>query len=100
MEKEEIYEMVIREMMEYAIRKRNMELTLEEQKLIERSVALSKHLRERLKIMPAEDQQLITENIETKLLIADHECTYLYVQGAKDCVELLKKLGVLSKTSE
>lgn len=28
-------------------------------------------------------------------LIDDYECRHLYVQGAKDCVELLKKLGVL-----
>lgn len=28
-------------------------------------------------------------------LIADQECKYLYVQGARDCVEALKKLGVL-----
>ena len=27
-------------------------------------------------------------------LAADHDCLYLYVQGAKDCVELLKRLVV------
>lgn len=29
------------------------------------------------------------------MLAADHDCLYLYEQGAKDCVVLLKKLGVL-----
>lgn len=28
-------------------------------------------------------------------LIAQHECEYLHEQGAKDCVDLLKKLGAL-----
>ena len=53
MDREEIYEMVIREMTETAVRERN-EHSLE-----------------------------------------DHDCLYLYEQGAKDCVALLKKLGVL-----
>ncbi len=29
------------------------------------------------------------------MMAIDHVCMYLYVQGAKDCVMLLKKLGVL-----
>jgi len=37
----------------------------------------------------------VEDYIVTINLIAQHECEYLYVQGAKDCVELLKKLGVL-----
>lgn len=32
--------------------------------------------------------------METSMLATDHDCLYLYVQGAKDCVELLKRLGV------
>ena len=64
MDREEIYEMVIREMTETAVRERN-EQSPEEQEL------------------------------QDKVARLDHDCLYLYVQGAKDCVELLKKLGVL-----
>ena len=65
MDREEIYEMVIREMTETAVRE------LEDVK------------------------KAITDYVEATLLAADHDCLYLYEQGAKDCVALLKKLGVL-----
>lgn len=45
--------------------------------------------------LSTEDHQIIDDYITKTNLIAQHECEYLYVQGAKDCVELLKKLGVL-----
>ena len=39
-----------------------------------------------------EDQRCTLEDYFVKTNpIADHECQHLYVQGAKDCVELLKK---------
>ena len=38
---------------------------------------------------------VIREMREATLRAADHDCMYLYEQGAKDCVALLKKLGVL-----
>ena len=40
-------------------------------------------------------KKVITDYVEATLLAADHDCLYLYEQGAKDCVALLKKLGVL-----
>ena len=70
MDREEIYEMVIREMTETAVRERN-----------EHS--------------PEDVKKAITDYVEATLLAADHDCLYLYEQGAKDCVALLKKLGVL-----
>ena len=45
--------------------------------------------------LSTEDRQVIDDYITKTNLIAQHECEYLYVQGARDCVELLKKLGVL-----
>lgn len=33
--------------------------------------------------------------VEATLLAADHDCLYLYGQGVKDCMALLKKLEVL-----
>lgn len=95
MEQEEIYETIIREMTEHAIRERNKELSSKEQELLEQSVILDKRLQEQLKTMSVEEQQLITHCIETKMMIVDHECAYLYMQGARDCIEFLKKLGIL-----
>ena len=83
MDREEIYEMVIREMTETAVRERN-EHSLEDQELQEKVARLSKEMK-----------KAITDYVEATLLAADHDCLYLYEQGAKDCVALLKKLGVL-----
>ena len=44
---------------------------------------------------PEDVKKAITDYVEATLLAADHDCMYLYEQGAKDCVALLKKLGVL-----
>lgn len=42
-----------------------------------------------------EDRQVLDDYITKTHLAAQDECEYLYVQGAKDCVEFLKGLGVL-----
>ena len=94
MDREEIYEMVIREMTETAVRERN-EQSPEEQELQDRVARLSKEMQEKIKDLPEDVKKSITDYVEATLLAADHDCLYLYVQGAKDCVALLKKLGVL-----
>ena len=91
MDREEIYEMVIREMTETAVRKRN-EQSPEEQDKVAR---LSKEMQEKIKDLPEDVKKAITDYVEATLMAADHDCLYLYEQGAKDCVALLKKLGVL-----
>ena len=48
-----------------------------------------------LKQLSEEEYQIVDDYMVTTNLIAQKECEYLYVQGAKDCVELLKKLGML-----
>lgn len=94
MKKHEIYEMVIREMTENALRERR-KLSTEEQWMQKCVNELSKKIQKDIKLLPLTMQKNITEYIETSVKVADHECAYLYVQGAKDCVELLKKLRVL-----
>ncbi len=91
---EEIYEMVIREMTETAVRERN-EQSPEEKELQDRVARLSKEMQEKIKDLPEDVKKSITDYVEATLLAADHDCLYLYEQGAKDCVALLKKLGVL-----
>lgn len=40
-------------------------------------------------------EKIITDYVEATMMAIDHVCMYLYVQGAKDYMMLLKKLGVL-----
>ncbi len=94
MDREEIYEMVIREMTETAVRERN-EQSPEEQELQDKVARLSKEMQEKIKDLPEDVKKAITDYVEATLLAADHDCLYLYAQGAKDCVALLKKLGML-----
>ncbi len=94
MDREEIYEMVIREMTEAAVRERN-EHSPEDQALQDQVAKLREQMREKTKDLPEDVKKAITEYVEATLLAADHDCMYLYVQGAKDCVAFLKKLGVL-----
>ena len=95
MEKTEIFENAIRELTELAVSKRKENLEDSEQQLYAEVMSLSSQARDIVKALP-EDQRRILEDYFVKTnLIADHDCQHLYVQGAKDCVELLKKLGVL-----
>ena len=95
MEKSEVFETAIRELTEAAIGKRKETLDDSEQQLYAEVKALSLQAREIIKSLPEDQQKILTDYFEKTNLIADHECQHLYVQGAKDCVELLKKLGAL-----
>lgn len=95
MDKSEIFEMVIRELTEAAIEKRKEALDNGELQRYAEVKALSSQAREIVKSLPEDQQKILTDYFEKTNLIADHECQHLYVQGAMDCVELLKKLGAL-----
>lgn len=95
MEKSEIFEMAIRELTENAISKSKEALDDNELQLYAEVKALSAQARDIVKSLPENQQKILTDYFEKTNLIADHECQLLYVQGAKDCVELLKKLGAL-----
>ncbi len=95
MDKEKIFEMVIREMTENALSSRRENLEEGEQQLYTEVGSLSSQARDIVKELQEEKQKLLINYFEKTNMIADHECAYLYVQGAKDCVELLKKLDVL-----
>lgn len=94
MDRNEILELVIREMTEAALLERR-ENCAEEKLLYQEAAVLSQKRQEILGKLPQEDRQVLEEHYVKNSLLADHECRHLYVQGAKDCVELLKKLGVL-----
>lgn len=95
MDKEKIFEMVIREMTENALSFRRENLEEGEQQLYTEVGSLSSQARDIVKELPEEKQKILIDYFEKTNMIADHECAYLYVQGAKDCVKLLKKFGVL-----
>ena len=95
MDKEEIYEIVIREMTEQALSERRENCGEEEQQLYTETGKLSTAATEIVQRLSPEDRQVLEDYFIKTNLIADHECQHLYVQGAKDCVELLKKLGAL-----
>ena len=54
-------------------------------------------MQEKIKDLPEDVKKAIMDYVEATLLAADHDCMYSYEQGAKDCVSLLKRLGVLQK---
>lgn len=95
MEKSEIFESAIRELTEAAIEKRKEALDDGELQLYAEVKTLSSQAHEIIKSLPEDQQKVLTDYFEKTNLIADHECQHLYVQGAKDSVELLKKLGAL-----
>ena len=95
MDKEEIFEMAIRELTENALAQRKENLCEDEQQLYDKVRALSTQARDIVGKLPPEQQEILTDYFEKTNLIADHECAFLYVQGAKDCVKLLRKFGVL-----
>lgn len=95
MDRNEILELVIREMTETALAECRENCAEEKKQLDQEAAMLSQKRQEILAKLPLEDRQVLEEHYVKNSLIADHECKYLYVQGAKDCVELLKKLKVL-----
>lgn len=94
MNKKDVLEIVIREMTEIALLD-GKKTSPNMQELYNKVNDLNKRMQEKTLHLSDDIKNVITEYIETTALVADHDCMYLYVQGAKDCVELLKKLGVL-----
>ena len=86
--------MVIRELTEQALVERRKNCDEQERKLYEETGELSQKRQKIPKKLSPEERQVLEDYHVNTSLIADHECAHLYVQGARDCVELLKKLGV------
>lgn len=95
MEKQEIYENTIQELMESSLAIRRETCDEEEKQRYEEITKLSAKAQAALEKLTEEDRKAVDDYFVMTNLIAQHECEYLYEQGAKDCVELLKKLGVL-----
>lgn len=95
MDKSDLVDIVIQEITEMALSVRRENCSYEERKIYSEIGKLSTHKEEVISKLPIEDRQIVEKYIEKINYIADQECKYLYVQGAKDCVCLLKKLGII-----
>ncbi|MGI6096253.1 MAG: hypothetical protein ACOYBL_12630 [Lachnospiraceae bacterium] len=91
MDQKDIFETVICEMTERALAMRRDTCEDAEQQLYQKASVLSKQKQEVLLKLTPEERQAVEDYIVTISLIAQHECEYLYVQGAKDCVPSKKK---------
>lgn len=91
MDKEDVFEMEIRELTENALAQRKENLCEDEQKIYDEVRSLSTQTRDFVKELPQEQQEILTDHFEKTNLIAAHECAFLYVQGAKDCLEFFAK---------
>lgn len=95
MEKEQIMEDAIRELTELALQERREAADEAEQEMLKTVVELSTRVKHVLDQLPKEEREILTDYLEKKELIADHDCRHLYMQGARDCVKLLKTLGII-----
>lgn len=91
---EEILEMVVEKMTEYGIQEQR-ESAPEIDTLIKDNTTLSTQVKKVLDAIDKESKEILVQYYEQSEKIADMQIKHLYIQGAKDCVELLKKLGVI-----
>lgn len=94
MNKTEIYEMAMQEMIEENLRLRRKSCTEQEKKQYENVSALAKQVQDILKKLKPKDGRVIDAYVEQIHAIAQKECEYLYAQGVRDGIELLKKLNI------
>lgn len=94
MEYEEIMDMVIAELIQYALsQQREEDENLN--RLILRQAQLSTSIEKQLEKLDESDKQIFQEYFELSLEVRGFQEKHLYLQGAKNCVHLLKDLGVL-----
>lgn len=63
--------------------------------LNEEILGLSSELQKIMNDLPRDKATIIDNYITKTAMVAEKDCRYLYIQGAKDCVRSLKQLGVL-----
>ncbi len=95
MNEEEIFSMIIDELTEHALQEQRKSLAEQGRDYNAELTPLSKDVDAILAKLPEEEADIINRYIAKSSAVADKDCAFLYVQGAKDCVRLLKTLGVL-----
>lgn len=90
----EILEIIITELTEQIQKQQRSEDT-EVDKLVLKRIQLSQQVQEYISYLSKDAQNVLEEYHRTIDALSDHQLKYLYVQGAKDCVALLRELGVI-----
>ncbi len=91
---EEIFEMIVTKLTEQCqqeLRTSNEEID----GLMQGKIELSVQVQTVIKKLDVEWKNILEEYYDLSEKIADKQIKHLYLQGAKDCVQLLKKIGVL-----
>ena len=95
MKKKDFFNMVIEEITDMALSARRDNCKDVERKFYREVSELSRQKEEVLAKLTVEDRQVIEKYIIKINHIANQECQYLYMKGARDCVKLLKRLRIL-----
>jgi len=94
MQYDEILEMVITELTERGHKRQRSE-NPEVNELVLRRIELSVQVRDCVSHLSQDAQDTLEEYHDTMDILSGHQIRYLYLQGAKDCVSLLRELGVI-----
>lgn len=94
MQYDEILEMVIAELTERSQKQQRSE-NPEINELVLRRIKLSKQVQEYMSLLSKDAQDTLQEYHNTMDILSGHQIRYLYLQGAKDCVSLLRKMDVI-----
>lgn len=95
MTEQELISMILNEITEYELEQYRKENNKSYITLISEISALSAATQKILSKISSDEAQTIDKYITKSAELADKDCVYLYMQGAKDCVKLLKRLGVI-----
>lgn len=90
----ELLDMVVTKITEYGIQEQR-ENVPEIDTLIKDNTVLSVKVKKVIEKLEEASREILVRYYEQSEKIADEQIKYLYIQGAKDCIQLLKKLGVL-----
>jgi len=94
MQYDEILETVITELTERGFKRQRGE-NPEVNELALRRIELSQQMQEYVSILDQDAQDTLEEYHTAMDILSGHQIRYLYLQGAKDCVYLLRELGVI-----
>ena len=94
MDQEELMEMVITELTEQGFRQQRKENEQVDQ-LIKKRVELKEQVKQCTSALDSESKQVLEDYHDIIDEIAGFQNKYIYLQGAKDCVRLLKTLELL-----
>ena len=94
MQYDEILEMVITELTERGQKQQRSE-NPEIDELVLRRTKLSEQVQECVSPLSQDAREILAEYHNTMDILSGDQIRYLYLQGAKDCVSLLRELGVI-----